>query len=162
MQLGQGVEWSLHCCTLLALIPPDRTLPAARLAEFHGVPPAYLAKHLQALAQAGIVESTAGRKGGYRLAKPAQAITVLDVVDAVEGGEPAFRCTEIRRRGPARVAAAEYRHPCGIAVAMERAEAAYRAELARVSIADLVQGLAETVSPVAVRKSASWFQEVVR
>jgi len=42
------------------------------------------------------------------------------------------------------------------------AEAAYRAELARVTIADLVHGLAETVSPVAVRKSASWFQEVLR
>ena len=162
MQLGQGVEWSLHCCTLLALIPPDRTLPAARLAEFHGVPPAYLAKHLQAMAQAGIVESTAGRKGGYRLARPPHEITVLDVVEAVEGGEPAFRCTEIRRRGPARVGAAEYRHPCGIAVAMERAEEAYRNELRRVTIAELVQGLAETVSPVAVRKSANWFQEVVR
>ncbi|HEX4819161.1 MAG TPA: Rrf2 family transcriptional regulator [Acidimicrobiales bacterium] len=162
MQLGQGVEWSLHCCTLLALVPPERTLPAARLAEFHGVPPAYLAKHLQALAQAGIVESTAGRKGGYRLAKPPTEITILDVVDAVEGGEPAFRCTEIRRRGPARVGAAEYRHPCGIAMAMQRAETAYRAELERVTIADLVHGLAETVSPVAVRKSASWFQEVLR
>src|SRR3954467_9544988 len=153
MQLGQGVEWSLHCCTLLALIPPERTLPAARLAEFHGVPPAYLAKHLQAMAQAGFVESPAGRRGGYRLARPADAIPVLDVVEAVEGGEPAFRCSEIRRRGPARVAAAESRHPCGIAVAMERAEAAYRAELARVTVAELVQGLAETVSPVAVRKS---------
>jgi len=162
MQLGQGVEWSLHCCTLLAVIPPDRTLPAARLAEFHGVPPAYLAKHLQAMAQAGIVESVAGRKGGYRLARPATDITVLDVIDAVEGSEPAFRCREIRRRGPARVGAAEYRHPCGIADVMERAEAAYRSELERVSVADLVQGLAETVSPVAVRKSASWFQEVVR
>ena len=71
MQLGEGVEWALHCCTVLALVPPDRTLPAARLAEFHGVPPAYLAKHLQALAQAGIVESVPGRKGGYRLVRPA-------------------------------------------------------------------------------------------
>src|SRR3954469_9385188 len=161
MRLGQGVEWALHCCVVLGALPGG-VLPAARLAEFHGVPPAYLAKHLQALAHAGIVESTAGRKGGYRLARRAHANTVVAVVDAVGGGEQAFRCTEIRRRGPARVAAAEYRHPCGIAVAMERAEEAYRAELARVSVADLVHGLAETLSPVAVRKSASWFKEVVR
>src|SRR5581483_1574361 len=114
MQLGQGVEWALHCCTLLALVPPEHTLPAARLAEYHGIPPAYLAKHLQAMAQAGIVESTAGRKGGYRLARAAGEITLLEVVDAVDGGDAAFRCTEIRRRGPARVAAGEYRHPCGI------------------------------------------------
>ena len=162
MQLGQGVEWALHCCTLLAVVPPEQTLPAGRLAEFHGVPPAYLAKHLQAMTHAGIVESIAGRNGGYRLARPAAEISVLDVVDAVEGGDPPFRCTEIRRRGPARVGAAEYRHPCGIAVVMERAEVAYRAELAKVTIADLLRGLAETVSPVAVRKTATWFEEVLR
>jgi Rrf2 family protein len=162
MQLGQGVEWALHCCTVLALVPPDHTLPAARLAEYHGVPPAYLAKHLQALAGAGIVEATAGRKGGYRLARPAHAITVLAVVDAVEGDEPAFRCKEIRRRGPARVAASEYRAPCGIAKVMQDAEEAWRAELDRVTIADLVRGLAVSVSPVAIRKAAGWFQEVLR
>src|SRR5436309_8770080 len=156
MQLGEGVEWAVHAVTVLALTPPEHTLPAGRLAEYHGVPPAYLAKHLQAMAQAGIVEATAGRKGGYRLARPAEQITVLDVVDAVEGSEPAFRCSEIRRRGPARVAASEYRHPCGIASAMQRAEDAYRAELARVTIADLLRGLGEHISPVAIRKSAKW------
>jgi Rrf2 family protein len=162
MQLGQGVEWALHCCTVLALVPPEQTLPAARLAEYHGVPPAYLAKHLQALASVGIVESTAGRRGGYRLAKPASGITVLAVVDAVEGGAPAFRCMEIRRRGPARVAASEYRAPCGIARVMQDAEDAWRTQLERVTIADLLQGLAVSVSPVAIRKAAGWFQEVLR
>src|SRR3954447_7011793 len=111
MQLGEGVEWALHCCTLLAVVPSGRAMPASRLAEYHGVPPAYLAKHLQALAQAGIVESVPGRKGGYRLIRPADQITLLEVVDAVEGTGPAFRCTEIRRRGPARVSAVEYRSP---------------------------------------------------
>src|SRR3954454_19880408 len=118
MQIGQGVEWAVHCCTVLALVPSDQTLPAARLAEYHGVPPAYLAKHLQALAHAGIVESVAGRKGGYRLVRPAGEVTLLEVIDAVEGTGPAFRCMEIRRRGPARAGAAEYRGLCGIHVAM--------------------------------------------
>src|SRR5438309_1327586 len=162
MQLGQGVEWALHCCTVLALVPPDHALPAARLAEYHGIPPAYLAKHLQALAAAGLVESVAGRKGGYRLARPAREITVLAVVDAVEGGEPAFRCSEIRRRGPARVAAREYRAPCGIATVMQDGENAWRARLDDVTIGDLVHGLAVSVSPVAVRKATAWFQEVLR
>src|SRR3954451_2455629 len=126
MQLGQGVEWALHCCTVLAIVPADQTLPAARLAEYHGVPSAYLAKHLQALAQAGIVESVAGRKGGYRLAKPATDISLLDVIDAVEGASPAFRCTEIRRRGPGSMPARAYGQRCGIARAMDRAEQAWR------------------------------------
>jgi Rrf2 family protein len=162
MQLGQGVEWAVHCCTVLALVPPERTLPAARLAEYHGIPPAYLAKHLQALASAGIVESVAGRNGGYRLAQPAAAVSMLDIVDAVEGGERAFRCSEIRRRGPASLPAAEYRAPCAIARVMHDAEDAYRAHLADVSIADLLQELSVTISPVAIRKAAGWFQEVIK
>ena len=44
---------------------------ATRLAEYHGVPAPYLAKHLQALSRAGIVESSPGPRGGYRLARPA-------------------------------------------------------------------------------------------
>ena len=64
MRLSDGVEWALHCCTFLATLPPDRPLPAARLAEFHGVPPHYLAKHLQALTLAGVLESVPGPKGG--------------------------------------------------------------------------------------------------
>src|SRR4051794_27491222 len=162
MQLGEGVEWALHCCTVLALVPPGRTLPASRLAEYHGVPPAYLAKHLQTLAQAGIVESVPGRKGGYRLARPAADVTLLEVVAAVEGTGPAFRCTEIRRRGPASVGAAGYRSPCGIHVAMQRAEAAWRTELDRQTIGDLLEHLSGSASPVAVRRSVSWFQEVLK
>jgi Rrf2 family protein len=137
-------------------------LPSARLAEYHGVPPAYLAKHLQALAQAGIVESVAGRRGGYRLARAAHEIPLIEVIDAVEGGGRAFRCTEIRRRGPARGVASDYRKPCGIARVIAQAEDAWRSELERVTIADLLQELAVSVSPVAIRKTAGWFEEALR
>jgi Rrf2 family protein len=162
MQLGEGVEWATHCCTVLALMPPGNTMPAARLAEFHGVAPSYLAKHLQALAQAGIVESVAGRKGGYRLARPTNEITLLQVVQAVEGDEAAFRCSEIRRRGPAAVPAKHYTARCAIAQAMDRAEEAWRDELAGQTIADIVAALAQSVSPVSIRKGASWFQDAMR
>ena len=142
MQLGEGVEWALHCCTVLALVPPDQVMPAAKLAEFHQVPAAYLAKHLQAMAQAGIVEAVPGRRGGYRLARAASAISVLDVVHALGGDEPTFTCTEIRRRGPAAMPAKHYSAKCGIHAAMDRADAAWRAELARTSIADVLHRLA--------------------
>src|SRR3954462_15783264 len=120
MRLSDGVEWSVHACTILAVLPSDRALPAAKLAEFHGVPAAYLAKHLQALARAGVVESLPGARGGYRLSRPAGEITLLDVVLAGEGTAPAFRCTEIRQQGPAAVSAREYRVPCTITRAMQR------------------------------------------
>lgn len=124
MRLGEGVEWALHCATLLALVPADQAMPAARLAEFHGVPAPYLAKTLQALAREGIVESVPGRRGGYRLGRPLSEITVLDVVEAAEGRQPSFRCAEIRRRGPARVRDRQYTPVCAIADVMYRADSA--------------------------------------
>jgi Rrf2 family protein len=162
MKLSDGVEWGVHACVLLAVLPPDSALPAARLAEYHGVPSAYLAKHLQALAGAGVLETVKGPRGGYRLARPAPEITVLDVVEAIDGNEPAFRCTEIRRRGPTAMPAKEYPLPCGIHRVFTRADEAWRTELAATTIADLVVGVMQQAPRAAVEKGARWLGEAVR
>ena len=156
MKLSDGLEWALHCCTVLGSLPPDVALPAGRLAEFHAVPPAYLAKQLQAMSRAGLVETTPGRRGGYRLARPAAEITLLDVVTAIEGNEPAFRCTEIRQQGPSAVGPEQYVRPCGIARAMWRAETAWRDELRRITIGDLVAELETTVSKEQQDRAVEW------
>jgi Rrf2 family protein len=162
VKLSDGVEWGVHACVLLAVLPDDAALPAARLAEYHGVPSAYLAKHLQSLARADVLETVKGPRGGYRLARPAAEITVLDVVEAIDGDEPAFRCTEIRRRGPSAVPAREYRLPCGIHSAFNRADEAWRAELAASTIADLVVGVVNEAPRPALEKAARWLGEAVR
>jgi Rrf2 family protein len=162
MKHREGVERALHCATLLALIPEGRSMPASRLAEFHGVPPAYLAKTLQALATAGIIASVPGRRGGYRLTRAPSDITVLDVVEAVEGTESSFRCTEIRRRGPARIGARHYTPVCAIADVMHRADTAWRDELRSTTLGDLFGRLSQTVPAEAAVKAASWMQEVMR
>lgn len=162
MRLSEGVEWGLHCVVLAAMLPADAALPASRLAEYHEVPVAYLAKHLQALSRADILEALPGPRGGYRVARPATEITVLDVVEALEGHEPAFRCTEIRRRGPAHVAAREYRVPCSIHVVMDRADAAWRAELAATTVADLAGMVIASAPQPTLEKGWHWLQEVLR
>jgi Rrf2 family protein len=162
MRMSDGVEWGVHVCTLLALVPPDGALPAAKLAEYHDVPPAYLAKHAQALARAGLLETVKGPRGGYRLARPATEISVLDVVEAIEGEEPAFRCTEIRRRGPTAMPARMYPNPCGIHRAFMRADDAWRAELQSTTIADLLVGVLHDAAPAAMEKGARWLSEAAR
>jgi Rrf2 family protein len=162
VKIGEGVEWAVHCCTILALLPDGAAMPASRLAEYHGVPAAYLAKHLQALSRSGIVETAPGARGGYRLARSADDVTVLDIVEAVEGAETAFRCTEIRQRGPAAVEGAAYLRPCGVARTMWRAEYALRRELAATSVADLCAGVMAVAPPEGVAKAATWFKEVLR
>ena len=162
MKLSDGVEWGVHVCTLLAVLPPDAALPAARLAEYHGVPAAYLAKHLQVLAGAGVLETVKGPRGGYRLARPAAEITVLDVVEAIDGEESAFRCMEIRRRGPTAMPAREYKLPCGIHRVFIRADEAWRKELDDTTIASLLIGVMQEAPRAAVEKGARWLGEAVR
>ncbi|MFI5180971.1 MAG: RrF2 family transcriptional regulator [Thermoanaerobaculia bacterium] len=163
MRVGEGVEWGLHCCAILTGLPSDGSLSASRLAEYHGVPGAYLAKHLQALAQAGVIQSSPGRTGGYRLARPASEISILDVVEAIEGAEPHFRCAEIRRRGAARhLPAAAFPSRCGIAHAMERAEAAWRRELSRQTIQDLVRHFLRGTDPRVRACARDWIAGVLR
>ena len=161
MRLSEGVEWGLHCAVLLAVMPSDAALATGRLAEYHGVPVAYLAKHLQAMSRAGILAAVPGRGGGYRLARPAVDVSALDVVEAVDGEDPAFKCLEIRRRGPAAAPAREYRTMCGIHRVMVEADDAWRTRLARTSIADLATGVAQDASPRMIERFGSWLEEVM-
>jgi Rrf2 family protein len=162
MKLSDGVEWALHSAALLAVLPPGAVLPAKALAEYHGISESYLVKHLQALATDGLLESVPGPKGGYRLARPAAEITALEVVDAVEGRQPAFRCTEIRQRGPAGLEPEVYRLPCPINATMLRAEVAWRNALRAQTLADVVADLAKQADPRGIEKAMAWLLGHVR
>jgi Rrf2 family protein len=146
---------------LTTSIPCERPMatgscPRWRAALTMWLPTPYLAKALQALTRAGLVSSQTGRRGGYRLARSADEITLLDIVLAVEGDEPAFRCTEIRQRGPARVPVADYPPICGIAAAMQRAEAAWKAELRSTTVADISSIVARQAPRRAQAKTRAW------
>jgi len=154
----------LHTCVLLALLPRDKSLPAAKIAEYHRLPAAQTAKQLQTLSGAGVLRSSRGRSGGgYQLARPADKITVLDVVDAIEGREPMFRCTDLRHRGPCAAAATGHdTSSCAVTQTMRRAEAAWRDELAASTIADLVVGTLEQALPEVVSSSVVWLQKTMQ
>jgi Rrf2 family protein len=130
--------------------------PAARLAELHDVSGSYLAKHLQALSRAGLVTSVQGKAGGYVLTRAPELITILDVVAAVDGAQPAFVCTEIRQRGPLATPQEACTRPCPIARAMAGADAAWRAALQAISIADLATGVDEDHGPTALAGIRAW------
>jgi Rrf2 family protein len=157
MKLGDGVEQAIHCVALLSGLSPNGVLAAAALAEYHGVSTTYLLKHLQALSAAGLLQSVPGPKGGYRLAKPADKITLLDIVLAIEGPEPAFRCAEIRQRGPLPLEPRFYKAPCAINAAMLKAEQAYRAELRKISIGDLTKDTSSPLGAAIARRACAFF-----
>lgn len=141
MKLSQGIEWGVHCATLLALAPAGKAIRRDGLAGHYGLPETYLAKHLQAMARAGVLHAVTGPKGGYRLNRPAGQITVLDVVEAIEGTAAPFVCQEIRQRGTGALAPEQCTKPCAINALMSEADNAWRASLRAVTIADLVDRL---------------------
>jgi Rrf2 family protein len=154
--MSGGVEWGLHCCVVLSGM--DEPVPAAKLAEFHDVSPTYLAKQLQALSRAGLVRSTQGQAGGYALTRAAAEISVLAVVEAIDGPQPAFRCTEVRQRGPLAAPPESCTLPCGIAKVMGQADQAWREALAGVSIADLAADVGRNVGAGTLPAVRAWLR----
>jgi len=137
--LGSGVEYGVHL--LLWLVGPHAEPASSRdLADLQGVSPSFVAKILPKLEKAGILRASEGVRGGYRLAAAPSEITVLDVVDAIEGKKPLFDCREIRGRCAlfgGRAPAWSTNGVCAIHAVMLRAEQSMRAELARTTLADL-------------------------
>lgn len=156
MNLRNQVEWALHCVSVLAGLPRGSYVAAQTLAEFHGVPKEYLGKALQELAKAGIVEGRLGPKGGYRLAREPKEITFLDVVEAIEGRERSFRCTEIRRNSPCASGSQKYTRVCGIAQVMYAADEAYREVLRATTLADLQARLPNEVPSDLLARNLEW------
>ncbi|WP_144120845.1 RrF2 family transcriptional regulator [Catellatospora sichuanensis] len=152
--MSSGVEWALHCCVVLTVA--DRPVPAARLAELHDVSGTYLAKQLQDLSRAGLVRSVQGKSGGYVLTRAPEDISLLDVVEAVDGAQPAFVCTEIRQRGPLATPAEACTRPCPIARAMGAADQAWRAALRDTTIADLAHTITDDNGPHAFDGIRAW------
>lgn len=139
---GVSVEYGLH--TVLWLMADHPRRPSSRdLAEMQGIPAAMVAKIMPRLEKAGIVSASDGISGGYALARPAAEVTVLDVVDAIEGGRKLFDCKEVRRgcvlfggSPPAWSVSGV----CRIHAVMLRAERQMRAELGKTTLADLMRG----------------------
>ncbi len=69
----------------LAAEEPDRAVAGRVLAETDGLPPGFLDDILRMLRNGGLLRSQRGGEGGWRLARPADTITVADVIRALEG-----------------------------------------------------------------------------
>jgi len=81
--LSQTAEYALRAMVTLAA-SPDEARTALQIAREAKIPADYLAKILGSLGRAGLVGAQRGRGGGYKATRPAEHVTVLDVVDAVD------------------------------------------------------------------------------
>jgi Rrf2 family protein len=91
LRMSDAASLALHAMVILAEAR-ERRVSAKEIATDLSASEAHLAKVLQRLAKAGLVESVRGRGGGFRLARPARRIKLMDVYQAIEGKLPGTQC----------------------------------------------------------------------
>jgi Rrf2 family protein len=144
MRVSAKADYALRAVIELAVIGGDLHVKGERISQAQEIPLKFLENILSDLRHAGIVRSQRGVEGGYRLARPADEITVAEVIRAVEGP-----IANVRGVGPEQVVyagSAERLRDVWIAV-----RANLRAVLEQVTIADLANG----ELPVSVENLAS-------
>lgn len=105
---------------------------AAEVAEATGIALPTVSKLLKSLARAGLVNSTRGANGGYRLARAPQEISAADVIDALEGPVSITECS-------ASDSDCEHEGVCSVGGAWQRINVAIRGALKDVTLNDLVR-----------------------
>jgi len=156
--LTVSVEYGIH--SLLWMVDSgDTPLSCRDLADFQGLSHSFLAKIFPKMEKAGIVRASEGVRGGYLLARPAEEISFLDIVDAIEGRKPLFDCQEIRGRcvlftpDPPGWAMNGY---CSIHAVMLRAEKAMRGELAKTSLRAIAAAVGGKAPPEFPDEVGAW------
>lgn len=112
-------------------------VPTGKMAEALNLTAPTAVKILQSLNRAGIIETREGANGGVRLAVPPAQVTLLDILNAIEGGRPLFHAAvRLRVTGekPTRAQA-------GIARILADAENAMKSALKNIIIDDLIREL---------------------
>jgi Rrf2 family protein len=119
---------------MLALTSPDGDwMSVARIAGAMAIPARFLPRVMRDLVDAHLLEARTGRSGGYRLARPATAITLLDVIDAIEPADDERRC--VLRGLPCGLDGR-----CAVHATFDEARLAHRRRLAESTLAAIAQG----------------------
>src|SRR5262245_4003064 len=131
LELTRRGDYAIRAVVALARHAPD-VVGAARLSQETGIPRRFVAQVMTEVVRAGIAEARLGRAGGYRLARPAESVSVFDVVDAVEG--------DVRRRSCVlRNAPCQREGSCDVHEVFMAAQDALLAELRAATIASIAQ-----------------------
>jgi Rrf2 family protein len=85
VRITAKTDYAVRAAVELAANTSDHPVKGERIAQAQGIPLRFLENILVQLRQAGIVVSRRGAEGGYRLALPADQITVADVIRAIDG-----------------------------------------------------------------------------
>jgi Rrf2 family protein len=135
MQLLAQEEYGLRCLLALCRHDGDRPLTIHEIADAEGLSPDYAAKLLRELRRGGLVESTRGAAGGYRLARPPEALTAWDAVQVLGGALFPERFCECH---PGQRASCVRGGDCALRALWRAVDDAVRGVLQRTTLRDLL------------------------
>ena len=133
MRVSAKTDYAIRAVLELAAVSGETPLKGERIATAQGIPLRFLENILMQLRHAGLVESRRGADGGYRLARAPEAVTLADVIRAIDGplaGVSGTRPESLDFKG-----VAEPMRDVWIAV-----RASLRAVLEQVTLADVTAG----------------------
>lgn len=135
LQLTHRADYAVRAMLALAATSRDDWLSTRRIADSMAIPRRFLPQVMGDLARAGLVDAQTGRTGGYRLARAAASIRLLEVIEAVEGNGRRQTC--VLRGGPC-----GRDGQCAVHDVFFAAQEAMLEQLATATFADLARRLA--------------------
>lgn len=136
MQITRAGEYAVIGLLYLARQPQGRKVMIEEISQAEGIPQSFLAKIFQSLVHAGLVESHRGVGGGFSLARPPAAISLLDIFRAVEGVFALQKCVAEQ---PECVVSEHRLDTCALCAVFAEAQGRVNEVFARTTLASLTQ-----------------------
>jgi len=93
MQITRQADYALRAVMYLAQMNSHQRAATSQIAEEQHIPPSFLAKIISQLSIAGLIHTSRGARGGVTLARPADEISILEVIEAIDGPIALNECT---------------------------------------------------------------------
>lgn len=93
MQITRQADYAVRAMLFLARLDPTQRAATSQIAEAQKIPPSFLAKIISQLSIAGLIHTSRGARGGVLLSRPATSISLLEVVEAIDGPISLNECT---------------------------------------------------------------------
>jgi Rrf2 family protein len=94
MQITRQADYALRAMLYLARLDPNQRAATSQIAENQEIPPSFLAKIISQLSIAGLIHTSRGARGGVSLARKPKDVSLLDVVEAIDGPITLNECTQ--------------------------------------------------------------------
>ena len=156
MHMKPGVEQSVYAILLLNMLPDKAALPGEAISQQLGTSPTYFQKLLRKLVSAGLITSVPGVKGGFKLNKKPENISVFDIYMAIEGQQALYSPSGVLGD---LLELEEPERCCLLTDLMLEAESAWRLRMEQETIAVLSERMKEQYFQEKTRKLTDWLAQ---